>query len=127
MGLICPLETFSPWGVLSWDVLYVHQEYLNPLLLNISIRCFPHEKILDDILHGLPGQEVLLDVVEVLAVLLDGLLEEAGLGAAPVLHLVPAEDGPGGRDQAGQRSRDVIAVGVQGLREIEHTHCIRGL
>ena len=66
-------------------------KYLDPLLLDISVSCFPHEEVFNYILHGLPGQKVFLDVVEVLAVLLNCLLEEVCLGTAPVFHLVTTQ------------------------------------
>ena len=52
---------------------------LDSLLLDVSVGGLPHEEVLDDAPHRLPRQEVFLDVIEVLAVLLDGLLEKVGL------------------------------------------------
>ena len=63
------------------------------LLLDVPVRRLPHEEVLDDVPHRLPWQEVLLDLIEVLAVLLDGLLEQVGLRTAPVLQLVPEDSG----------------------------------
>ena len=89
------------------------------LLLDVPVCGLPHKEVLNDVPHRLPRQEVLLDLVEVLAVLLDGLLEQVGLRTAPVLQLVPednktsysvlytytlnspAEDRAGGRNEAG--------------------------
>ena len=52
---------------------------LDPLLLDVSVGGLPHEEVLDDVPHRLPGKKVVPDVVEVFAVLLDGLLKEVGL------------------------------------------------
>ena len=50
-----------------------------------------------------------------LSVLLHGLLEESSLRAAPVLHLVTAEDGPSGGHKAGEGGREVVVVRMKCL------------
>ena len=64
---------------------------LHPLLLDVAVGRLPHEEVLDNVLHGFPGQKVFADVVKVFAVLVDRLLKEVGLGRAPVLHFVAAK------------------------------------
>ena len=51
----------------------------DPFLLDVAVSGFPHEEVLDDVAHRLPRQEVVPDVVEVLAILLDGLFEQVCL------------------------------------------------
>ena len=59
--------------------------------------------------------KVLADVVEVLAVLLQRLLEQHGLRCAPLLHLVPAQHRPTLWHQRGHGLSQVIAVLLQGV------------
>lgn len=63
--------------------------------------------------------EVLLNVREVLPVLLQSLLEKAGLGGRPLLHLVPAEHGPALRHQRRDGLGDVVHALVQCVHGME--------
>lgn len=66
---------------------------LDPLLLDVAVGCLPHVVVLDYILERLPGQEIVANVVEVFAVLVEGLLKEVRLRGAPLLHFVPTQHG----------------------------------
>ena len=59
------------------------------------------------------------DVVEVLAVLLERLLEQVRLRRRPLLHLVAAQHRPAHWHHARQRRRDVVAVPVQDVHRVE--------
>ena len=48
---------------------------LDSLLLNVSISSFPHEEVFDYVFHGLPGQKIPFDVVEIFSILLYRLFE----------------------------------------------------
>lgn len=63
--------------------------------------------------------KVLADVVEVFAVLLQRLLEQHGLGGAPLLHLIPAQHRPALGHQAGHGLGQVVAVLLQGVHGVE--------
>lgn len=67
-----------------------------------------------------PGtHEVLLNVSEILPVLLQSLLEKAGLRGRPLFHLVPAEDGPALRHQGRDGLGDVVHTPVQRVHGVE--------
>lgn len=68
---------------------------------------------------GCPTHKVLLDVGEVFAVLLQRLLEQVGLGRAPLLHLVPAQHGAPLRHQRRDGPGHVVAGGVQRVHGVE--------
>lgn len=57
--------------------------------------------------------KVLLNVGEVFAVLLQCLLEQVGLGGAPLLHFVPAENRSPLRHQCRDGPGHVVARGVE--------------
>lgn len=65
------------------------------------------------------AHKVLPDVVEVLAVLLQGLLEEHGFRSGPLLHLVPAQDRAPLGHQRGHGFGQVVAVPLQGVHGVE--------
>lgn len=66
--------------------------------------------------------KILLDVGEVFAVLLQRLLEQVGLGRAPLLHFIPAEDGPTLRHQRRDGPGHVVACGVEGVHRVKLRH-----
>lgn len=63
--------------------------------------------------------KVLLDVGEVFAVLLQRLLEQVGLGGAPLLHFVPAENRPSLRHQRRDGPGHVVAGGVERVHGVK--------
>ena len=67
-----------------------------------------------------PGtHKILLNVSEILPILLQGLLKKAGLRGRPLLHLVPAEDGPALRHQGRDGLGDVVHTPVQRVHGVE--------
>lgn len=63
--------------------------------------------------------KILLDVGEVLAVLLQRLLKQVGLGRTPLLHFVPAEDGSPLGHQRRDGSSHVVAGGMERVHGVK--------
>ncbi len=66
--------------------------------------------------------KILLDISEVFAVFLQSLLKQVGLRGAPLLHFIPAEDGPTLRHQSCDTSSHVIAVGMESIHSMKLKH-----
>ena len=94
--------------------------------MDVPVRGLPHEEVLDDAPHRLPWEVVPLDVVELLAMFLQPLVEEVGLGGRPVLELVPAEDWAGGRHEGADGVRQAVPVPMQLLVRVEDGDVARG-
>lgn len=63
--------------------------------------------------------KVSADVLEVLAVLLQGLLEQVGLGGAPLLHFVATQHGSAARHQRRHGGRQLVLVAVQRVHGVQ--------
>lgn len=63
--------------------------------------------------------KILLNICEVFAIFLQRLLKQICLRGAPLLHLVPAEDGSPLRHQRGDGPGHVVAGGMEGVHGVK--------
>lgn len=79
--------------------------------------CLPSETC--TFLFSIGTHKVLPDVSEVLAILVERLLKQVGLGGGPLLHFVPAQHGARCRHQGRQRRLYAVAGLVESVHRVE--------
>jgi len=92
---------------------------LDALLLHVAVGGLPRVVVLDEALGGLPRKELRPDLAKVLAQLVEGLLEQVGLGRRPVLDLVLADQRPLHRHQPQRGLAQVVARLVQNVQRVQ--------
>ena len=106
---------------------------LDALLLHVAVGRLPHVVVLDEALHALPRQVLAANVGELLAQLVQRVLEQVRLGRRPVLELVLAHDRTAARaarlrtrDQHARRVAEVVVGRVQQVHGVHDGDVARG-
>ena len=84
----------SYYQITPTEALTAETSHYHIYLLHVTISCLPHVIVLNYTPHRLPWQEVLSEVKEILAILLQSIFKKVSLSNRPFLHLITAQHRP---------------------------------